>query len=80
MKLKDRGKTFALEDFNEHQVTALRDHQNVNMVLSRRSDQFHRDSTVCGHLQLFGLMACNETEESTATAEACLVLVLVDLR
>ena len=52
----------------------------IAMVLSRRSDQFHRDNTICGHLELFGLMACNETEELTATVEACFVLVLVDLR
>ena len=34
--------------------------KNVTMVLSRQSDQFRRDNTICGYLELFGLITCNE--------------------
>ena len=40
--------------------------KNVTMVLSQRSDQFHRDNTICGCSELFGLITCNEIEELTA--------------
>ena len=42
--------------------------KNVTMVLSLQSDQFCRDNTIlCGYLELFGLITCNETEGLTTS-------------